>query len=73
MQRSGIRGSLRPVMSPKRAPSLAIRGLRGSLSKSRGHHDLSEVFWAGLAYNTEVNHLGNFKYNRAVLDIRFRF
>jgi hypothetical protein len=31
------------------------------------------VFSAGLAYNTELNHLDDFNYNRAVLDIRLRF
>lgn len=36
-------------------------------------YDFSDVFSAGLAYNSEVNHLDDFNYHRAVLDIRFRF
>jgi Autotransporter beta-domain len=36
-------------------------------------YDFSDVFSAGLAYNTELNHLDDFNYNRAVLDIRLRF
>lgn len=36
-------------------------------------YDFSDVLSAGLAYNSEVNHLDDFNYHRAVLDIRFRF
>lgn len=36
-------------------------------------YDFSDIFSAGLSYQTELNHLDDFNYNQAVLDIRFRF
>jgi hypothetical protein len=58
-------------------PRLVIPGLRCAPSRLLvgvgTTYNFSDVLSAGLAYNTEVIHLDDFNYNRAVLDIPFRF